>query len=296
MSRLLSVQHIFLRSTSFLAFDSSSCPDICAFTQFFALMPKFLCVHQIFLFRSTNFLAFDRLSCVHIQILVHSCPDFSAFYRLLCVRVQIFVRSTQIQVRTFLSSPDVRVLIPFSFMPRLLCVLQTFVLSTDLCAFHSRSYSDFRAFTRFSRVYPIFVRSSALLLFNQISCIQQTFVRPCPDFSAFTTRLLCVLQTFVRACSDFCAFTRLSCVESNSGPDFPTFTRCSCVHPMFVHAQTIVRSPDFCTLDSNLCPDFRAFSRFLSVQSILVNVQVFVRSTDFRAFTRLSRIQQIFVS
>ena len=104
----------------------------------------------------------------------------------------------------------------------------------------------------------------------------QTFVRSCPDFLAFT-RLSCVhVQTFVRSCPDFPAFTRLSCVHVQtfvrSCPDFRAFMfRLSCVHVQFlcVHVQTFVRSPDF-----------RAFMFRLSC----VHVQTFVRSTDFRAF------------
>ena len=86
------------------------------------------------------------------------------------------------------------------------------------------------------------------------------FVRSCPDFRAFMSRLSCVRQTFVRSCSDFRAFmSRLSCVHVQtfvrSCPDFRAFDRHSCVH-----VQTFVRFlmfPDYIILNARRPP--RAF-------------------------------------
>ena len=55
-----------------------------------------------------------------------------------------------------------------------------------------RSCPDFRAFM------------------SRLSCVRQTFVRSCPDFRAFMSRLSCVRQTFVHSCSDFRAFFDVS--------------------------------------------------------------------------------------
>ena len=107
---------------------------------------------------------------------------------------------------------------------------------------------DFRALARLSRVHV------------------QTFLRSCPDFRVFRSRLSCVHQTFVRS-TDFCSFmSRLWCVHQIfvRSIDFSSFmSRFSCVH------QTFVRSTDYCSFMSRLwcvhqifvlsCSDFRAF-------------------------------------
>ena len=70
-----------------------------------------------------------------------------------------------------------------------------------------RSCPDFRAFM------------------SRVSCVRQTFVRSCSDFRAFMSRLSCVRQFFVRSCSDFRAFfdvSRLCNFERTTPP--------SCVH------------------------------------------------------------------
>ena len=61
-----------------------------------------------------------------------------------------------------------------------------------------RSCPDFRAFM------------------SRLSCVRQTFVRSCSDFRAFMSRLSCVRQTFVRSCSDFRAFFDVSRLHSKN--------------------------------------------------------------------------------
>ena len=63
-----------------------------------------------------------------------------------------------------------------------------------------------------------------------------------PDFPAFISRLSCVQQTFVRSCPDLRASTRFLCAHPifvRSYPNFREFNRLSCVH-----GETFVRSSD----------------------------------------------------
>ena len=121
----------------------------------------------------------------------------------------------------------------------------------------------------------------------------------CPDVRAFRSIFWCVNARTLERPTDFRAF------DSNSSLEFRVFTRISCVHPIFVHAQTVVRLPDFCVFTQFLCvhtqsfvrsPDFRAFTRFSFMPRLLCVHLTFVCSHNFCAFMpRLLCVQPTFV-
>ena len=141
---------------------------------------------------------------------MRSCPDFRTFKKSLLVHIQ-----------TFEISKDFR-----AFMFRLLCVQKNLM----------RSFSDFRAFAKFSCISKTFGRS-------------KKFVGSYSDFRELK-KLSCVhVQTFVRSLS-FRAFKRVSCVHVQ------TFGRSKKVRWF------IFRLSRFQKVFVRSCSDFRAFKKF----------------------------------
>ena len=139
---------------------------------------------------------------------------------------------------------------------------------------------------------------------SRLSCVQQLFVRLCPDFCVFIKLSCDNVQTFVRSTATCTFMSRLLRVHQTFMclcPDFWAIIRVLCVH-----VQTLVRSTHFCAFTSFSCfyietflrsPDFRAcISRLRAIAKILSIYVLFLRSTAICAFTsRFLCIHQTFV-
>ena len=134
---------------------------------------------------------------------MRSCPDFRTFKKSLLVHIQTFeiskdfrafmLRLLCVQKNLMRSFSDFRAFAKFS------CISKTFGRSKKFVG----SYSDFRDLKKLSCVHvQTFVRSLSFRAFKRVSCVHfQTFVRTPPNFPAFMSRLLCVQKILVRSYS-----------------------------------------------------------------------------------------------